>query len=703
MKRKTLLFTFAIITITCCFSLLSYSSAGAAETASGTQTGTETGSDPSAASLSYIQMKQYPSKTIYYKGENIDLSDMVVEGVYSDGTSKVITDYSVSGFDSNLLGIQSIIINYQGQTAVFSVTVLPAKITNVAESGCSTTSFTLTWDAVSGVSNYEIYVYDDLTGDYVFTTTSVNNNVTLYFPSGTIHKVKICSAGYENGIEFKSEMSDPFTAATAPEVVTGLTSVENHSTSISLSWNRVDGATGYIIYRSPSSKNDYSFQAVSDTSNYTDKGLSSGTAYKYKVSAYTYDKAFYGAASSVIDTTTAPAKTVLKCKSGDQKVRLTYSKVKGATYYDIYTGNDTLGYTLLSTRKASNKSSCIYQDLIMGNTYSYYIVARRVYKGATYDSPLSDIVTVEIKKPEATSTQAKFYTTKSDFVKSWTYQNLKFFKKHVSYSKSIIIPGLITTNVGGFSSANMCPQGITFAGNYLLQTAYDLAGEENSVIYVINKSTKILITTLILPSKTHAGGISFDGVNVWVPYGKKLYSFQFSEVENAVASGNPYTNVTFNTTCTMPDTVSYLTYFYDKIWIGTYNECEGKNMYSYTIADKDTKPVLTQADIVAMPNRVQSVAFTNTGDLIISRSCQVSEGYRGYLHQIDVYTPNYTKTVNGVIQLGDLVNSVEMPSMNEGIAINGSYLYVTFESAAFKESIYKMDRICAFKLTSIIV
>ena len=42
-----------------------------------------------------IQITSPPTKTFYYYGEDIDVTGMVVEGIYPDGTSEVITDYSL--------------------------------------------------------------------------------------------------------------------------------------------------------------------------------------------------------------------------------------------------------------------------------------------------------------------------------------------------------------------------------------------------------------------------------------------------------------------------------------------------------------------------------------------------------------------------------------------------------------------------------
>jgi hypothetical protein len=248
----------------------------------------------------------------------------------------------------------------------------------------------------------------------------------------------------------------------------------------------------------------------------------------------------------------------------------------------------------------------------------------------------------------------------------------------------------------------MCPQGLTFAENYLLVSAYDLTGEENSVLYVMDKASKKLLTTLILPSKPHAGGICYDGYNIWVTNGSKVSSILFSEVDAAAKSGQPYVPVKYNTVNPLNITTSYITYYNNKLWVGTYNELQTTYLYSYSIDNKETSPVLTKAEAILMPTRVQGIAFSKIGTLILSRSCQLYKGLRGYMRQMDSYKPDYANAVNGIIPLGNLVNSVSMPSMNEGIAIDGSYLYVNFESGAFEASTYKMDRICAFKLTDIV-
>jgi hypothetical protein len=125
-------------------------------------------------------------------------------------------------------------------------------------------------------------------------------------------------------------------------------------------------------------------------------------------------------------------------------------------------------------------------------------------------------------------------------------------------------------------------------------------------------------------------------------------------------------------------------------------------MYSYSIDDYDTSVTLTKLDSIKMPTRVQGIAFTEDGYLILSRSCQLYKGLRGYMHRIDVYQPDLASEGSGNISLGACLKYVYTPSMNEDIALNGEYLYVNFESGAFENASYKMDRVCALDLNSII-
>jgi fibronectin type 3 domain-containing protein len=660
------------------------------------------------STVNQIMIIQKPLKTTYVSGESLDLTGLIVQAAYSDGTTNTIMDYNVYGYDSSHIGAQTVFVTYQNCTAVFDVTVtprdnIPAKVTNITAINPSASSITLTWDVLPDVTRYDVYALDSVTGTYVLKTYTMGNSVTLDYNPGTVQSFKICGVKVEmGGAEHAGPFSDVYTAATSPGTVTDLIVTGTTSSTVTLSWSAVDNADGYIIYRRNEDDNEFTRIQSVTTLTYTDQQLSSGQVYEYKVYAYNLNEIFYGEASSVVDTCTNLAKMVLKSKPGDQKIRITWKACTDASSYDLYMKDGSSEFSLLTTIKKSSTTSYIAEGLTTDKTYSFYAIAHRTYNGTAYDSEASDTLDVLLTKIRDTSTKALLYSNKAKFQKSSSYKYINYFKKNVNYKKSIAIPGMITTNIAGFSSTEMCPQGICFAKNYLLITAYDLLGEENSVIYVMDKNTKKLMTTLVLPSKVHAGGLCFDGVNVWITSGRSLAAIPYAQINELAQKGNAYAQVEYISTCNLGVTASYVTYYNKKLWVGSYNELSTTKMYSYSIEDKNDDPYLTREENITMPTRVQGIAFTKSGYLILSRSCQTRKGRRGYLRLLALYKPDLSGGSEiSTVSLGKCLNTVGMPSMNEGIAVNGSYVYVIYESAAFEESTFKMDRICAFKGSSL--
>lgn len=75
-------------------------------------------------SLESISIKSMP-KTEYIQGEPLDITGLVVEGTYSDGTKKVIDNNSLNltGFETNKLGQQTITIKFNNKTTTYIITV----------------------------------------------------------------------------------------------------------------------------------------------------------------------------------------------------------------------------------------------------------------------------------------------------------------------------------------------------------------------------------------------------------------------------------------------------------------------------------------------------------------------------------------------------------------------------------------------------
>ena len=82
--------------------------------------------------LSGISITKMPAKLNYMLNEKLDLSDMEVTALMSDGTSKKISDYDISSIDTSSIGTKTVTVYYTfGETtksASFEITVIAEKV-----------------------------------------------------------------------------------------------------------------------------------------------------------------------------------------------------------------------------------------------------------------------------------------------------------------------------------------------------------------------------------------------------------------------------------------------------------------------------------------------------------------------------------------------------------------------------------------------
>jgi hypothetical protein len=83
-----------------------------------------------AVELTKIEIATLPTKTSYKIGETLDITGLVVKGIYSDGTTKIekISINNVSGFDSKTAGTKTLKVIVGEKSITFTVIVTEAKI-----------------------------------------------------------------------------------------------------------------------------------------------------------------------------------------------------------------------------------------------------------------------------------------------------------------------------------------------------------------------------------------------------------------------------------------------------------------------------------------------------------------------------------------------------------------------------------------------
>ena len=173
----------------------------------------------------------------------------------------------------------------------------------------TSTSITIKWKKVSGVTGYVIYqkkgsgefkkinVVSNKTTSYIQTALSPAVKYTYYIRSYTKSK------NGKNTYSSKSNAIYTYTKTSTPKI-SSITSPSK--TTIKLKWNSVARADGYAIYKKIGSKYKIIATVSANKTSYTDKKLKSGNQYRYAIRAFknVKGKIIYSAASKTASTYT---------------------------------------------------------------------------------------------------------------------------------------------------------------------------------------------------------------------------------------------------------------------------------------------------------------------------------------------------------------------------------------------------------------
>lgn len=243
------------------------------------------------------------ASTAAYTGKPVAPSVTVKD---SFGTTlKKGTDYTLSYKNNTKLGTASVTItlkgNYSG-TKTYNFKIVPATVTNLKATQ-STSSIKLTWNKVTGATGYRVYRYDTKTKKWVKLIDTKNTSYTVSkLSAGTSYKFAV-KAYTKVGKTVHWSASYP-QLITATKPLTPTLKVSSGSFKANLSWNKISGASGYVVYMATSKNGKYSKVANvkgGDKLSYSKSKLLWGKTYYFKVAAYkTVDgKNIYSAFSPV--------------------------------------------------------------------------------------------------------------------------------------------------------------------------------------------------------------------------------------------------------------------------------------------------------------------------------------------------------------------------------------------------------------------
>lgn len=160
--------------------------------------------------------------------------------------------------------------------------------------------------------------------------------------------------------------------------------------SIKLSWTKTANISGYWVYRK-NRKGKYKIIATlkGTAGSYTDKKLTTGKSYSYKVKAYRIvgSKKYKSKNSKAVTVSPIPGKTKIVSKQlVSSGVSLSLKEINGASGYKIYRSESKNGtYTCIKTLKKQTNTNYVDTKVVAGKKYYYKAVAyRKVSKKKVY-------------------------------------------------------------------------------------------------------------------------------------------------------------------------------------------------------------------------------------------------------------------------------------------------------------------------------
>jgi len=233
----------------------------------------------------------------------------------------------------------------------------------------------LKWSALEGAVKYEIYRSASKDGEFTktyttakttYTNTKAEPGKTYYYRVKALHQIPEASSVESEPVEVKCLFAS----------LTAKASNRDTDGKPTVTWNTIEGAEQYEIYRALSEDGTYKKMKTVTTESYTNTSAKVGKTYYYKVKAIgnvsedgepIFSQVVYG-------TCRLPQPvTKISNQASDGKIKLSWDKIEGADKYKIYVSTKKNGtYKRLNTKTGT---SCVHTKAVAGQRYYYKVKA----------------------------------------------------------------------------------------------------------------------------------------------------------------------------------------------------------------------------------------------------------------------------------------------------------------------------------------
>ncbi len=234
----------------------------------------------------------------------------------------------------------------------------------------------LSWNKVTSAKGYYVYRKTGSGSYSKIATTSSLSYLDKTAKAGTEYTYAV--RAYNGGV------LSAYTGINGVILPSPSLKVTNATDGAKISWKKLSGAKGYLVYRKTGNGN-YSKIATTSSLSYLDKTAKSGTTYTYAVKGYNGNT--YGPISSF--KLLRLSNPVAKTANNSSGIKVSWAKVSGAKGYYVYRKTGSGSYSKIGT--ASNLSY-VDKTAKAGTKYTYTVKA---YNGSYASAYTGKAITVK--------------------------------------------------------------------------------------------------------------------------------------------------------------------------------------------------------------------------------------------------------------------------------------------------------------------
>lgn len=192
---------------------------------------------------------------------------------------------------------------YGDFTRVVSCSTKPSTPSSVTATAVTATKIKVSWSSVNGATGYEVWRSEAADGKFVkLGTVTTTSRECPGLTSAKTYYFKVRPFIESDGKKTLGAYSSVVSAKTKPLTPANVKANASSATAVTVSWEKVNGATGYEVWRSESASGTFVKLGTVTTNSRKCPGLTTGKKYYFKVRAYiTVDGTkLYGSYSSVV-------------------------------------------------------------------------------------------------------------------------------------------------------------------------------------------------------------------------------------------------------------------------------------------------------------------------------------------------------------------------------------------------------------------